>query len=154
MVDNSVEEDLITDIAVEEDLINDIAAEEDLINDNAAEEDSTSGTNKIDSNIRGKGKARLIANWRTSIQKLRKKLNPQVQLPAKTLSIMDSIVADNVKHLLQELKTLCRHKQRKTLNVAVIEHAAKLILPALMQHRATEFARAAVVSAKCKKRMI
>ncbi|GFU47017.1 hypothetical protein TNCV_3817021 [Trichonephila clavipes] len=105
----------------------------------------------IDSQTRKKKRsAKGKINYQVAIRKLRKKVQPKLQLSTAALSELDKILEHVIYVFSRELIRLANVRRNRTLSVKQLECATKLCLPNSLNTNALKYARRAVSMATVK----
>lgn len=90
-----------------------------------------------------KRKSKRVESYQTYIHKVLKQVHPEIGVSKKSMSIMNSFIADVFQRIASEAGKLVTYNSRSTLSSREIQTACKLVLPGeLAKHAVSEGTKA------------
>ncbi|KAH9253629.1 hypothetical protein BASA81_008465 [Batrachochytrium salamandrivorans] len=90
-----------------------------------------------------KRKAKRTESYQTYIHKVLKQVHPEIGVSKKSMSIMNSFIADVFQRIAAEAGKLVQYNSKATLSSREIQTACKLVLPGeLAKHAVSEGTKA------------
>ena len=98
---------------------------------------------KVKSTDGKKKKSKRVESYQSYIHKVLKQVHPEIGVSKKSMSIMNSFIADVFGRIASEAGKLVAYNSRSTLSSREIQTACKLVLPGeLAKHAVSEGTKA------------